>query len=85
MPRLRPEGGHRPLSSVYIVSDRFANEYLPVYDVSDAVAVVVEAERETVWDALLQIDLLDVGRRSPMVGVLHRRRPTAGRSRSTSR
>ena len=28
--------------------ESFADEYLPVYDISDAVAVVVEAERETV-------------------------------------
>ena len=55
----------------------FADEYLPVWDISDAVVVLVEGERETVWEPLLQIDLLEVGRRSPMVGVLHRRRPTA--------
>jgi hypothetical protein len=53
-----------------IVSDHFADEYLPAYDISDAVAVVVEAARETVWEALLQVDLLEVGRTSPMVGVL---------------
>lgn len=48
----------------------FADEYLPTYDVSDAVAVVVDAGREAVWQALLNVDLLDVGRRSPVVAML---------------
>jgi hypothetical protein len=39
-----------------------------VYDISDAVAV--EAEREAVWEALLEADLIAVGRTSPMVGML---------------
>ena len=40
----------------------FADEYLPVWDISDAVVVLVEGERETEWEPLLQIDLLEVGR-----------------------
>jgi hypothetical protein len=45
-------------------------EILPVYDVSDAVATVVEADVSTTWNALMQIDLLEVGRRRPLVAVL---------------
>ena len=52
------------------MSKNFAEDCLPAYDVSDAVAVVIEADRQTVWDALMQVDLLEVGRRSPMVGML---------------
>jgi hypothetical protein len=46
------------------------DDFLPVYDVSDAVAVVVEANPERTWDALMAADLIDVGRRRPLVGVL---------------
>jgi len=45
-------------------------EFLPVYDVSDAVAVVVEADQERAWQALLDVDLLELGREAPLVGVL---------------
>jgi len=43
-------------------------EYLPVYDVSDSVAVVVEADAEATWEALMNADLIEVGRRRPMLG-----------------
>jgi hypothetical protein len=46
------------------------DEFLPVYDVSDAVATVVEADVATTWDALMQVDLIEVGRTRPMVGLL---------------
>jgi hypothetical protein len=46
------------------------DELLPVYDVSDAVATVVDADTATTWDALMEVDLLEVGRRKPMVGLL---------------
>jgi hypothetical protein len=46
------------------------DEYLPTYDVSDSVATTVAADVATTWEALLQVDLLDVGRRHPLVGVL---------------
>ena len=46
------------------------DELLPVYDVSDAVAVVVERDREAVWRALLDVDLLALGREAPLVGML---------------
>jgi hypothetical protein len=48
----------------------FADEFLPVYDVSDEVASVVEADPQTVWDALMDVDLLEVGKRAPLAGVL---------------
>jgi hypothetical protein len=46
------------------------DEFLPAYDVSDAVATVVQADVATTWDALMQVDLLEVGRARPMVGFL---------------
>jgi len=46
------------------------DEFLPVYDVSDAVATVVQADVATTWDALMQVDLIEVGRTRPMVGFL---------------
>jgi hypothetical protein len=49
---------------------QLAENFLPVYDVSDAVAAVVEADRETAWQALLDVDLLKLGREAPLVGML---------------
>jgi hypothetical protein len=46
------------------------DEFLPVYDVSDSVATVVEADLGKTWDALMQVDLIEVGRQRPMVAVL---------------
>jgi hypothetical protein len=46
------------------------DEFLPAYDVSDAVATVVQADVATTWDALMRVDLLEVGRARPMVGFL---------------
>jgi hypothetical protein len=46
------------------------DEFMPVYDVSDAVATVVEADLATTWAALMDIDLIDVGRKRPLVAVL---------------
>jgi hypothetical protein len=45
-------------------------ELLPVFDVSDTVAVVVEAGVAATWGALMQVDLVEVGRRRPIVAVL---------------
>jgi hypothetical protein len=47
-----------------------ADEFLRVYDVSDEVATVVHAEPPVVWDALMRADLIALGRRAPLVGVL---------------
>ena len=46
------------------------DEFLPVYDVSDAVATMVHADLDTTWDALMRVDLLDVGRQRPAVVLL---------------
>lgn len=46
------------------------DELMPVYDVSDGVATVVEADLETTWAALMNVDLIDVGRKRPSVAVL---------------
>src|SRR5215204_7661701 len=47
-----------------------ADDFVPVYDVSDAVATAAESDRETAWRALLDVDLLKLGREAPVVGML---------------
>jgi hypothetical protein len=47
-----------------------ADEFLPVFDVSDEVAVVVNADAATTWQTLMNTDLIQVGQRRPLVGVL---------------
>ena len=49
---------------------QLADNFLPIYDVSDAVATVADADRETAWRALLDVDLLKLGREAPLVGML---------------
>lgn len=46
------------------------DDFLPIYDVSDSLATVVNADVARTWNALMEVDLIDVGRRRPMVGVL---------------
>lgn len=46
------------------------DDFLPAYDVSDAVALEVHADLATTWDALLRVDLIEVGTRRPLVGAL---------------
>lgn len=46
------------------------DELLPTYDVSDAVGCLVDASPAETWVALMEVDLLEVGRRRPLVGVL---------------
>ncbi len=46
------------------------DEFLPIYDVSDSVATVVEADVQRTWDALMAVDLIEVGRRRPLTGAL---------------
>jgi hypothetical protein len=46
------------------------DDFLPVYDVTDVVATVVDADVDTTWDALMEVDLIEVGRRRPLVGAL---------------
>jgi hypothetical protein len=42
-------------------------DFLPVHEVSDAVATVVDADFATTWDALMDADLIEVGRRRPLL------------------
>ena len=46
------------------------DEFMPVYDVSDAVATVVDADVPTTWAALMDVDLIEVGRKRPLIAVL---------------
>jgi DNA-binding HxlR family transcriptional regulator len=61
------------------------DEFMPVYDVSDAVATVVAADLATTWAALMDVDLIDVGRKRPLVAVLGALRIDALDSRKTMR
>src|SRR5436190_6318830 len=46
------------------------DEFLPVYDVSDAVATIVTADTASTWNALMEVDLIDVGRKRPIIAAL---------------
>ncbi|MGV1047148.1 MAG: hypothetical protein ACOYD4_01300 [Solirubrobacterales bacterium] len=45
-------------------------QFLPSYDVSDTIAVSVEASVAETWRALTAVDLVEVGRRRKLVGLL---------------
>jgi hypothetical protein len=47
-----------------------AEDFLPIYDVSDAVATVADADPHKAWRAVLDVDLLKLGREAPVVGML---------------
>ncbi|HTQ67521.1 MAG TPA: hypothetical protein VMI13_02410 [Solirubrobacteraceae bacterium] len=47
-----------------------AEDFMPIYDVSDAVGTVADAGREAAFAALLDVDLLQLGRETPAVGML---------------
>ncbi len=46
------------------------DEFMPEYEVSDSVATVVDVEPETAWAALMEVDLIELGRQEHLVGVL---------------
>lgn len=46
------------------------DDVMPVYDVSDTVAAVVDADPDACWAALMEVDLIDVGRKRPLVATL---------------
>lgn len=46
------------------------DDFLPVYDVSDSVATVAAADVHAAWEALLSVDLIQVGRDRPLVAAL---------------
>ncbi len=48
----------------------FVEEFLPTYDVSDSLAAVVRGDRHTTWEALMDTDLIEVGRRRPLIAAL---------------
>jgi hypothetical protein len=45
-----------------------ADDFLPIYDVSDAVATVADADRDTAWRALVDVDL-KLDREAPVAGM----------------
>jgi hypothetical protein len=46
------------------------DDFLPIYDVSDGVAVVANADVGPSWGALMDVDLIEVGRQRRVVGML---------------
>jgi len=46
------------------------DDFLPVYDISDSVATVVAADVPATWNALMEVDLIEVGRQRPLIAVL---------------
>jgi hypothetical protein len=46
------------------------DEHLPVYDIADASAVEVHADLATTWSSLLEVDLIEVGKKKPLIGIL---------------
>lgn len=46
------------------------DEFLPVYDFSDTIETVVRADVARTWRALTEADLIEVGRKRPLVGLL---------------
>jgi hypothetical protein len=44
--------------------------FLPTYDISDGVAVEVAADPAAAYAALMDVDLIELGRRRPLVGAL---------------
>lgn len=46
------------------------DEFLPEYDVSDEVAITVAASPERTFDALMAVDLIELGRNRPLIGML---------------
>jgi hypothetical protein len=52
------------------MGEMLVDEFLPIYDVSDAIATIVDADAATTWAALKDVDLIEVGRRRPLVAAL---------------
>ena len=46
------------------------NEFLPEFDVSDVIETVVATDVATTWRTLIEADVIDVGKRRPLVAVL---------------
>jgi len=43
---------------------------MPVYEIADAVATDVQADTAATWKALVDVDLIEVGRSKPLIGLL---------------
>lgn len=48
----------------------FVDEFLSTFDVSDEIGTVVAADTATTWRALMDTDLVEVGRQRPLVALL---------------
>jgi hypothetical protein len=46
------------------------DQFVPTFDVSDAVGTIVNADVATTWRAVLETDLVEVARKKPLVGAL---------------
>ena len=46
------------------------DQFLSDFDFSDEIEIVVAADPATTWDALMRVDLIEVGRRRPLAGLL---------------
>ena len=46
------------------------DDFLPVYDVSDSVGTIVATDVHTTWEALLSVDLIQLGRDRPLIALL---------------
>ena len=65
------EVGDRPRRMLPVVRlVGFVDEFLPVFDFSDTIETVVAADTATTWNALLEADLIELGRRRPLVGLV---------------
>jgi hypothetical protein len=58
--------GARGLRSKAVLAD----DFLPQFDFSDTVETVAQADAATTWSALMDADLIEVGRHRPLVGLL---------------
>jgi hypothetical protein len=43
---------------------------MPVYEIADAVATDVRADTAATWSALTEVDLIEIGRSKPLIGIL---------------
>lgn len=64
---VHPVGTARP---GWDAADMDLDALLPEYDVSDEVAVTVAASPQRTFDALMAVDLIELGRGRPLIGVL---------------
>lgn len=59
---------------------RIVDDFVPVFDVSDAVTTVVRADVATTWDALMEVDVIEVAQ-AVLQGELPQRPPEPRRLR----